>query len=65
MPWKTGGAFRWATLGVFAFAYLPYAFLNLINPIISIIYGYTGITMTKLEQEPKDNPEKPRPKSLH
>lgn len=48
VPWNTCGAYMWATLGVFPFAYLPFAFLNLINPVLSIIYGYTGFTMTKL-----------------
>jgi NhaC family Na+:H+ antiporter len=48
VPWNTCGAYMWATLGVFPFAYLPFAFLNLINPVISIIYGYTGLTMTRL-----------------
>ncbi len=47
IPWNTGGAYMWATLGVYPFAYLPFAFLNLINPIISIFLGYTGLTMEK------------------
>jgi Na+:H+ antiporter, NhaC family len=51
IPWNTGGAYMWATLGVYPFAYLPFAFLNLINPIISIILGYTGLTMEKEEEE--------------
>jgi NhaC family Na+:H+ antiporter len=51
VPWNTCGAYMWATLGVFPFAYLPFAFLNLINPIISVIYGYTGITMAKLDDD--------------
>jgi NhaC family Na+:H+ antiporter len=37
-------------LGVHPFAYLPFAFLNLINPVVSVIYGYTGITMEKLPE---------------
>ena len=37
------------TLGVHPFAYLPFAFLNLINPIVSIIYGQTAFTMEKDE----------------
>lgn len=49
VPWSTCGAFMLTTLGVHPFAYLPFAFLNLINPIISIIYGYTGFTMEKDE----------------
>ncbi|MFB5660427.1 Na+/H+ antiporter NhaC [Alteribacillus sp. HJP-4] len=45
VPWNTCGAFMFATLGVSAFAYAPYAFLALLSPIIAIIYGYTGFTI--------------------
>jgi NhaC family Na+:H+ antiporter len=38
-----------ATLGVATFAYLPFAFLNLINPLVSILYGVTGISIKRLE----------------
>lgn len=54
IPWNTCGAFMYGALGVHPFAFLPFAFLNIINPIISIIYGYTGITMTKLEEETEE-----------
>jgi NhaC family Na+:H+ antiporter len=50
VPWNTGGAYMWATLGVFPLAYLPFAYLNLINPLVSIFYGVTGISMTKLNE---------------
>ena len=50
IPWNSCGAFMWATLGVNPLIYLPYAFLNLIVPVIAIIYGYTGITMEKTEE---------------
>jgi Na+:H+ antiporter, NhaC family len=49
IPWNTCGAFMFATLGVSPFAYLPFAFLNLLNPLVSIFYGYTGITMHKID----------------
>ena len=42
VPWNTCGVFILATLGVGAFEYAPYAILNFIVPIISIIYGITG-----------------------
>ena len=48
VPWNTGGAFMGATLGVHPFAYLPFAFLNLINPLVSVFYGFTGLTMHKI-----------------
>jgi len=47
VPWSVCGAFMHATLGVSPLAYLPFAFLNLINPGITVLYGYTGITMAK------------------
>jgi len=50
VPWNSCGAYMWATLGVHPFAYLPYAYLNLINPVISIIYGFTGFTMEEFEE---------------
>ena len=32
-------------------SYIPYAVLNWVNPIISVIFGYTGITITKMTEE--------------
>ena len=49
VPWNTCGAYMAATLGVATFAYLPFAFFNLINPVVSVIYGYTGFTIRKLD----------------
>jgi len=49
VPWNTCGAYMAATLGVATFAYLPFAFLNLINPLVSILYGVTGISIKRLE----------------
>lgn len=52
IPWNTCGAFMIATLGLTPWTYVPYCFLNLINPLVSIFYGFTGITMMKLEDDP-------------
>jgi NhaC family Na+:H+ antiporter len=52
VPWNTCGAYMAATLGVATFAYLPFAFFNLINPVVSVIYGFTGFTIEKIEEEP-------------
>jgi len=46
IPWNSCGAYMFATLGVFPLAYLPFAFLNLLNPLISALYGFTGWTMS-------------------
>ncbi len=51
IPWSSCGAFMMMTLGLAPWTYVPYCFLNLINPIISIFYGYTGITIAKLPAE--------------
>lgn len=51
IPWNTCGATMMAALMVNPLAYLPFAFLNLINPVISIIYGFTGWTMEKKKTE--------------
>jgi NhaC family Na+:H+ antiporter len=53
VPWNTCGAYMAATLGVATFAYLPFAFLNLINPLVSIFYGITGISIKHLEATPE------------
>jgi len=52
VPWNTCGAYMAATLGVATLAYLPFVFFNLINPLVSIIYGFTGFTIEKIEGEP-------------
>ena len=48
VPWNTCGAFMATTLGVATFTYLPFAFFNLINPLVSLAYGFTGFTIEKL-----------------
>lgn len=48
IPWNSCGAFMYATLGVFPLAYLPFAFFNIINPLISALYGWMGWTIEKL-----------------
>ncbi len=69
VPWNTCGATMSTFLGVHqwgAGGYGPYAFLCWINPLISILYGFTGISMEKmsdkeyekiLERREKDNNE--------
>ncbi|MFC1575440.1 Na+/H+ antiporter NhaC, partial [Gemmatimonadota bacterium] len=52
IPWNTCGAYMSSVLGVGAFVYLPFAFLNLASPLISMFYGFTGITIQKIEDDP-------------
>ena len=62
IPWNTCGATMQSSLGIPTIEYLPYCFLNLVNPIVSIVFGYTGITMMKLENDPSA-PEYKGPKA--
>jgi len=60
IPWNTCGAFMASTLGVATLAYLPWCFLNLANPIIGMILGFTGISIARRATEtgePGANPE--------
>lgn len=52
IPWNTCGAYMSSVLGVSSFTYLPFAFLNLLSPLVSMFYGFTGITIQKIEDDP-------------
>lgn len=43
IPWNTCGAYHTTVLGVPTLSYVPYAFLNYLNPIVAIILTYMGI----------------------
>ncbi|RIP37194.1 Na+/H+ antiporter NhaC [Staphylococcus gallinarum] len=51
VPWNTCGVFIASTLGVSVIEYAPYAILNYTVPIISIIFGYIGFKIIKLDNE--------------
>ncbi|HAP69559.1 MAG TPA: Na+/H+ antiporter NhaC [Flavobacteriales bacterium] len=48
VPWNTCGAYHAGVLGVATGTYLPFAFFNIISPIMTIFYGYMGWKITKL-----------------
>ena len=50
VPWNTCGAYMSASLGIATFAYLPFCFFNLINPVVAIIYGLLNIKIEKLDE---------------
>ncbi|MBM3294561.1 MAG: Na+/H+ antiporter NhaC, partial [Candidatus Aminicenantes bacterium] len=43
IPWSTAGAFMAGALGVPTLQYIPYAYLNLVIPIVSILFSYLGL----------------------
>jgi NhaC family Na+:H+ antiporter len=51
IPWNTCGAYMSATLGVATFSYAPFAFFNLLCPVIAIIYGFTHFALKPLEAD--------------
>jgi NhaC family Na+:H+ antiporter len=48
IPWNTCGAYMHGVLMVHPFEYIFYAFFNVINPILAIIYAYLGIKILRL-----------------
>lgn len=42
IPWSSCGAYHSSILGVSTFAYLPYCFMNIINPIFAIVTASYG-----------------------
>ena len=51
VPWNSCGAYMTATLGVSTFLYFPYCIFNLVNPLLGLIFGFTGFHVSKLEPE--------------
>ncbi len=57
IPWNTCGAFMAQTLGVATFVYAPFAFFNIINPLVSAVYGFTGFTIERIDPQDADDDE--------
>ncbi|MDK3074671.1 Na+/H+ antiporter NhaC family protein [Sedimentitalea sp. JM2-8] len=47
VPWNSCGAYMAATLGVATVNYLPFAAFNLLNPIITMVFGFMGWRMIR------------------
>ncbi len=47
IPWSVAGAFYSATLDISVLEYAPFALLNLLNPIVAIVFAYLGIAIIK------------------
>lgn len=47
-PWNTGGAYNAGVLGVATLSYLPFAFFNLISPLMSLIFAGFNIRIKRL-----------------
>jgi len=51
VPWNTCGMTQATVLGVATFTYLPYAFFNLISPVMTIIFGYANIKIARIKKD--------------
>ncbi len=49
VPWNTCGAYMSATLGVATISYAPFAFFNLLCPLVALVYGFWNIAQKPLE----------------
>jgi NhaC family Na+:H+ antiporter len=50
IPWNSCGAYMAATLGVATVHYAPFAFFNILSPIITVASAYAGIRMVRVEK---------------
>ena len=57
VPWNTCGAYMSATLGVSTFYYAPFAFFNLLCPLVAMLYGYYQIKLPLIEDDAESNAE--------
>ncbi|MBS4174852.1 Na+/H+ antiporter NhaC [Bacillus sp. FJAT-49736] len=51
VPWSVCGVFLTNILGVDTLHYLPFSFFCLLSPILTILFGFTGKTLTIKEEE--------------
>lgn len=51
VPWSVCGVFISQALGVPVLDYLPYAFFCYLSFLLTILFGYTGITITKTTEQ--------------
>lgn len=50
VPWNTCGAAQANVLGIATGDYMFYCFFNIISPLMTIIFGYLGIKIAKVEK---------------
>jgi len=53
IPWGVAGAFVANTLGVPTLSFLPFCFFSLLSPLLSILSGFTGIGLKRLDKTSK------------
>ena len=54
IPWNTCGATQSRVLGVATVDYIPYAFFNLISPVMTILFAYFNIKIRRIKSTPSE-----------
>lgn len=49
IPWNTCGAYHAAVLGIGTFAYLPYAFFNILSPFMTLLFAWFLIKIKRID----------------
>lgn len=49
IPWNSCGAYMAAVLGVPTLVYLPFALFNIVSPLVTLLLGFTGFRIEKIE----------------
>jgi NhaC family Na+:H+ antiporter len=49
VPWNSCGAYMGAVLGVATLSYAPYCLFNYVSPALSVLYGFTGFKVERVE----------------
>jgi NhaC family Na+:H+ antiporter len=47
VPWNSCGAYMSAVLGIPTMLYLPYCIFNILSPILTVLYGFTGFKVAR------------------
>jgi Na+:H+ antiporter, NhaC family len=54
VPWNTCGATQASILGVATMSYLPYAFFNIISPMMTVAFAYLNIKIRRIDNGKED-----------
>ena len=50
VPWNSCGAYMTGVLGVPTVEYLPFAFFNILNPLVALVYAFTGFRIEHVDR---------------
>jgi len=54
VPWNTCGATQGAVLGISPFSFVPYAFFNILTPIVTVLFAYFNIKIARFQAHEQD-----------